>query len=293
MIQSEGGGVRTADRDAVNANIVGPRFFKTLGIPLVLGRDFSDEDAEERPLVVIVNETIVRMHFAGGSPIGKRVTFGGLRGPWREIVGVVRDSKYGGLHEGDLPVAYMPLAQNHETGVTLYARASVPPESLIPMIRREIQALEPHLPVPDIRTMTQTIGTSLYAARMGAWLLGVFGGLALLLAVVGIYGVLSFSISRRTREMGIRLALGAERRDVFLLVVRDRMLLVSIGIIIGLAGGLAGGKSLSTFLYGVSTSDPPTFAATIVILTAVALVACIIPARRAMRVNPIVALRYE
>jgi putative ABC transport system permease protein len=243
--------------------------------------------------VAIVNETIVRMHFADGSPIGKRVSFGGPGGPWREIVGVVRDSKYGGLHEGDLPVAYMPLAQNHETGVTLYARASVPPASLIPAIRREIQAIEPHLPVPDIRTMTQTIGTSLYAARMGAWLLGVFGGLALLLAVVGIYGVLSFSISRRTHEMGIRLALGAERRDVFLLVVRDGMLLVGIGIVLGLIGGLAGTRSLASLLYGVSTSDLPTFAATIAVLTAVALAACIIPARRAMRVSPIAALRYE
>jgi predicted permease len=292
-IRSEGGSVTTSARDAVNANIVGPRYFKTLGIPVLLGRDFTDADAADRPLVAIVNETLVRMHFADGNPIGRRVSFDGQQGPWREIVGVVRNSKYGALREDDLAVAYLPLAQNHETGMTLYARALVPPVSLIPLIRREIQALEPHLPVPDIRTMTQTIGTSLYAARMGAWLLGVFGGLALLLAVVGIYGVLSFSISRRTREMGIRLALGADRRDVFLLVVRDGMLLVTIGIVIGLVGGLAGSRSLAGFLYGVSTSDPSTFAAMIVILTTVALLACIIPARRAMRVSPIVALRYE
>jgi predicted permease len=293
QIQSEGGGVSTADRDAINANVIGPRFFKTLGIPLVLGRDFSEQDAESQPLVVIINETTVKMHFADESPIGKRVSFGGLRGPWREIVGVVRDSKYGALREGALPVAYLPLAQNHETGVTLYARSSVSPASLVPAIRREIQALEPHLPVPDIRTMTQTIGTSLYAARMGAWLLGVFGGLALLLAAIGIYGVLSFSISRRTREMGIRLALGAETRDVFRLVIRDGMLLVAVGIAIGLAGGLASAQSVASFLYGVSTWDPVTLTATTAILTGVALVACAIPARRAMRVNPIEALRYD
>ena len=145
--------------------------------------------------------------------------------------------------------------------------------------------------MPNIQTMTDTIGTSLYAARMGAWLLAVFGGLALLLAAVGIYGVLSFSISRRTREMGIRLALGAEAADVFLLVVRDGMLLVGVGIIIGLAGGVASARSLSSFLYGVPTSDVPTFAVMTTILAAVALVACVIPARRAMRVPPTTALR--
>jgi putative ABC transport system permease protein len=172
-------------------------------------------------------------------------------------------------------------------------RASVPPASLVASIRREVQALEPNLPVPNIQPMTETIGTSLYAARMGAWLLGVFGGLAVLLAAVGIYGVLSFAISRRTREMGIRLALGAEARAVFLLVVRDGMLLVGVGIAIGLVAGLAGAQSLASFLYGVSTSDLPTFAATVLLLVAVALVACAIPARRAMRVSPMTALRYE
>jgi putative ABC transport system permease protein len=187
----------------------------------------------------------------------------------------------------------MPVAQNHETGMTLYVRASVPPSTLIGDIRRQIQALEPNLPVPNIQTMSETVGTSLYAARMGAWLLSVFGGLALLLAAVGIYGVLSFSTSRRTREMGIRLALGAERRDVFLLVVRDGMLLVVFGIIIGLGGGLAGARSLAAFLYGVPTSDLPTFAAVTAILTAVALAACVLPARRAMRVNPLAALRCD
>ena len=160
-------------------------------------------------------------------------------------------------------------------------------------MRREINALEPNLPVPAVRTMQETIGTSLYAARMGAWLLGAFGALALLLAVIGIYGVLAFSISRRTREMGIRLALGADSRRVFLLVVRDGMMLVGLGILIGLVGGLAGARSLSTFLYGVSTTDPVTFAGTVAVLCTVALAACAIPARRAIRVSPVMALRQE
>lgn len=141
--------------------------------------------------------------------------------------------------------------------------------------------------------MNETVGASLYVARMGAWLLGVFGGLALLLAAIGIYGVLSFSIARRTREMGIRLALGAKTRDVFLLVVRDGMLLVVVGLIIGLAGDLAGARSLTSFFYGVSTWDLPAFTSVTAILTIVALAACVIPARRAMRVNPISALRYD
>jgi putative ABC transport system permease protein len=208
-------------------------------------------------------------------------------------VGIVRDTKYGTLAEDGVPVAYMPLAQNHETGMTLYVRSSVPPATLVGALRREIQALEPNLPVPAIQTMSGTIGASLYTARMGAWLLSVSGGLALLLAVIGIYGVLSFTISRRTREMGIRLALGADTRQVFLLVVRDGMLLVGLGILVGLAGGLAGSRSLTSFLHGVSTTDAPTFAATVIILSVVALIACAIPARRAVRVSPIVALRQE
>jgi predicted lysophospholipase L1 biosynthesis ABC-type transport system permease subunit len=233
------------------------------------------------------------MHFPGTNPIGRRVSFDGRQGPWREIVGVARDSTYRSLGEEALPVAYLPVAQNHETGMTLYVRTSVPPASLVAGIRREIQEMEPNLPVPGIQTMTETIGTSLYAARMGAWLLGVFGGLALLLAVIGIYGVLSFSISRRTREIGIRLALGAGRRDVFLLVIRDGMPLVGAGIVIGLAGGVAAARSLASFLYGVASSDLLTFAVMTAVLAGVALLACVIPARRAMRVQPIAALRCE
>jgi putative ABC transport system permease protein len=281
------------DSISINANVVGPGYFDTLGIALRAGRDFTDQDATDRPGVVIVNETAATMHYPGENPIGRRISLGGPRGPWREIVGVARDSKYGALIEGPLPLVYLPLAQNHETGMTLYVRASVPPASLAGAIRREIQSLEPNLPVPNIRTVNDTIASSLYAPRMGAWLLSLFGGLAALLAAVGIYGVVSFSTSRRTREMGIRLALGAERRDVFLLVLRDGMLLAGIGILIGVAGGLAGARSLASFLYGVGTSDMPTFVTTTIFLAAVALAACAIPARRAMRVHPIVALRYE
>jgi macrolide transport system ATP-binding/permease protein len=290
---NETGSDVTSDPSRVNANVIGPGFFKTLGIPLLKGRDFDQRDIDGRPPVVIVNETAVRQQFAGKDPVGARVSFSGPPGPWCEIVGVVRDSKYASLGEPALPVVYMPVAQNHETGMTLYVRASVSPASLITSIRREIQNLDPNLPIPAVQTMSQTIGVSLYAARMGAWLLGVFGSLALLLAVIGIYGVLSFTISRRTREMGIRLALGAEKRDVFLLVVRDGMLLVVLGIFVGLGGGLLGTRSLAGFLYSVPTSDIPTFSVMTTVLVVVALAACMIPARRAMRVPPSTALRCE
>ena len=293
FVFGQGAGVVTRDRTRINVNVVGTGFFRTMGIPVVSGRDFDARDAEGRPPVAIVNQTAVRMHFTGSSAVGARVSFNGRQGPWREIVGVVGDSTYAALGEASVPVAYLPVGQNHESSMTLYSRASVPPASLIAGLRREIQTLEPNLPVAGIKTMTDTIGTSLYTARMGAWLLSGFGGLALLLAALGVYGVLSFSIARRTREMGIRLALGAAARQVFLLVIRDGLTLVAIGAVVGLIGGFVAARSLARFLYGVPTSDPATFAAAAILLIAVALVACIIPARRAMGVNPIIALRSD
>ncbi len=283
----------TSDPTRINANVVGPGFFRTLGIPLVSGRDFDAHDVEGRPPVAIINETAVRVHFKSANALGARVSFNGRQGPWREIVGVVGDSTYAELGEASLPVAYLPVGQNHESGMTLYVRVSLPPASVIASLRREIQQLEPNLPVSGVETMTQTIGTSLYSARMGAWLLAGFGSLALLLAAIGIYGVLSFSIARRTREMGIRLALGAAPREVFLSVVRGGMTLVGTGAVIGLIGGFATARSLERFLYGVPTSDPATFAGAATLLIAIAFVACIVPARRAMRVNPITALRSD
>ena len=185
----------------------------------------------------------------GEDPIGKRFTHRLLRtdnprGHWVEIVGIASDSKYASLSEAASPVIYMPLAQRHETGVVLYVRAGGDLGPIAAQIRREIQAIEPNLPVTDIQTMNDTIGTSLYAPRMGAMLLSVFGGLALLLASLGIYGVLAFSIARRTREIGIRMALGAEPAGVVGLVVREGIWLVAIGLGIGLVGGYYAAKAM-------------------------------------------------
>jgi predicted permease len=272
---------------------VSPGFFRTLGIPIVRGRDFTALDTDTHPLVAVVNETFAKQFFPGEDAIGKRLTTGGSSGnvSWTDIVGVARDTKYAALGETAVPILYLPIAQNHETGVTLYVRASVPPASLVPQIRQAIQALEPNLPVPGIVTMNETIGASLYASRMGAMLLTVFGGLALLLACLGVYGVLAFSIARRTREIGIRMALGADRRRVFGLVIREGMWLVGVGLAIGLAAALYASKWIQAFLYDVSTRDTATFTAVPLTLAAMALLACYLPARRAVRVDPMRALR--
>jgi predicted permease len=280
-----------ASRTSVNANAVGPGYFRTMGIRLVRGRDFDSTDTPEAPQSVIVNEAFVAMHFPNEEVLARRISFRGPQGPWNTIVGVVANSKYSTLAEPLAPIAYVALSQNHETGVILHVRTAGSPETVLSAVRREIQGLEPNLPLPTVQTMEASIGNSLYAARMGAWLLAVFGGLALLLACIGVYGVLAFSITRRTRELALRQALGAERRDIFTLVLREGMGLVSVGVAVGLAGAFGGATYIARFLYGISARDSATLVAAPAVLLVVALLACLVPARRAMRVEPTAALK--
>jgi predicted permease len=296
--QSEGTGVGTTAGQTAMANVIGPGFLATLGVPLVRGRDFTRADTETTPLVAMVSESMAKQFFPGEDAIGKRFSTGysrtaNPRGDWVEIVGVARNSKYASLTEPDRPVIYLPLAQRHETGVTLYVRASGALGPVVAQIRREIQAIEPNLPVPETQTMAETIATSLYAPRMGAMLLTLFGGLALLLASLGIYGVLAFSVARRTREIGIRVALGADRGSVTTLVLREGMSLVGLGLAIGLGAGYYLSESVRTFLFDVSPRDLTTFAIVPCVLIAVSLLACYVPARRALRVDPLTALKAE
>ncbi len=291
-LRSENSGPAAGDQ-TVGVNVVGLSYFQTLGVPLVRGRDFSTSDAEESPSVVVVNEAFAARHFAGQDPLGKRLSFNGARGPWREIVGIARDSKYYTLGEARTPFVYLPLAQNHETGMALVVRASGEPAALSGVVRREVQSLERNLPVTDARPMTEVVGAALYAARTGATLLTGFGLLALVLAAVGLYGVMAYSVARRTREVGIRMALGARGRDVLRLVLGEALVLVACGVVLGLAGAWAASRLLAGFLYGVSTTDPVAFLGTTAVLVAAALLACFIPARRATKVDPMVALRYE
>jgi macrolide transport system ATP-binding/permease protein len=294
-VRSEGGGP-VRGTDVVNVNVVDAGYFETMGIPLVSGRGFGEEDGATAPPAAIVNEAFARVHFpqgTGGDVPSPRISLDGPRGPWRAVVGVFRDSKYRTLTEPPTPTVYLPLAQNHETGVFLYVRAARDPASLVPSLRRTVWSREPNLPLPEVQPVMDMIGGSLYAARMGAMLLSVFGGLALLLSAIGVYGVMAFSVARRTREIGVRMALGAHRGTVLRLVVADGMRLVAAGALLGLAGALAGGRWLESFLYGISSVDGMTYAGVALLLGLVALIACLIPARRAASVDPLVALRSE
>jgi predicted permease len=290
--RSDGSGARSGV-SSVSSNVIGMKYFQTLGISFARGRDFDARDAEGRPWVVIVNEAFVRRYLSGQEALGRRLSFNRGQEPWLEIVGVVRDSKYLTLGEAPEPCAYLPLAQNHETGMTLHVRTSAPPASLAAGVRQAVRSLEKNLPVTNVRPLGELLGVSLYPAHMGALLLGAFGAVALLLASVGLYGVMSFSVAQRTREIGVRMALGAPRHAVLRLMLGAGMKLVAIGVASGLAAAVAVTQWLSSFLYGVSATDVVTFAGVPALLAIVALLACYIPARRATKIDPLIALRCE
>jgi predicted permease len=293
QFRSDNASTASNDQNSISVNVIGSRYFQTMGIPLLRGRDFNELDTEDKPGVVVVNESFVRRHFPGEEVLGRRISFNADRGPWREIVGVVRDSKYKTLGEPSIPFMYIPLPQNHETGMALLVRTGGHPASIVGAVRNEVQALERNLPVNNPTPMSEWIGNSLYAARMGAILLSIFALLALVLASIGLYGVMSFAVSQRTRELGIRIALGAQAGDVFRLVLRQGMGLISFGVALGLAVAFAVTRLLTSFLYGISATDWITFVAIPIVLAIVAGIACFIPARRATKVDPLVALKYE
>jgi putative ABC transport system permease protein len=244
--------------------------------------------------VVIINETMAKRFFPGEDPIGKRLDLGDAREPdWEEIVGIVGDVKHYGLIQETTAQTYEPHTQRPVSGMTLVARTSGDPSSLSAAIRGEVLKIDKEQPVSDIRTLEQYFSASIAQRRFSALLLGIFAAGAMALASVGIYGVLSYSVTQRRREIGIRLALGAARRDVLKLVVGHGMLLTLIGMAIGLGAAFALTRVISTLLFSVSATDPTTFGLIALLLGAVALLACWIPARRATKVDPMVALRYE
>jgi len=291
-VRSEGSGSQETTNTA-SANVVGLKYFQTMGIGLLRGRDFSAQDKEGAPLVIVVNEAFARRFFESQEALGNRVSFRGPQGPWSEIVGVVRDSKYRTLGETPRSTVYQPLAQNHETGMALHVRTNGKPASVAANVRREVQSIEPNLAVTSVESMADVFGGSLFAARMGAMLLAIFGLLALVLAAVGLYGVMSYSVSRRTREIGIRMALGAGTGNVLRLVLKEGMMLVGGGVAAGLIVAAVVTRLLASFLYGVSPLDATTFVAIPLVLALVALLANYLPARRATKVDPMEALRYQ
>jgi len=279
----------------VGSNAVSPNFFETLGVSLLNGRDFTDQDTNSSPGVVIVNETLARAFFSDQNPVGRklRVMRRGGQSFSCEIVGVVRDSKYLSLGEDSRPYLFMPFAQNPQPAMSLHVRSVGNPKDMAAGIRREAQSIDPNLPAFNVMSLADNIDISLFPARFGAFLLGVFGFLALLIASIGIYGVMSYGVSERTHEMGIRMALGARANDVLRLVILKGMLLALIGVVIGAGLALASTRVVKSYLYDVSATDPLTFVGIALLLIGVALLACYLPARRATKVDPLVALRYE
>jgi putative ABC transport system permease protein len=275
--------------------VIDPGYFHAMKIPLVRGRAFGDGDAATAPPVIIINDSLARKYFAGEEPVGKRLLFsGGLVSGAREIVGVVGDVRHAGLEAETTPEIYVPFTQVPTSRLTVVARArSADPAGVTAALRGVIRQTDKDSPIFNVRTMNELLSASVARRRFNMILLGSFAALALLLASLGIYGVISYSVTQRTHEIGIRVALGAQPRDVLRMILGQGMILTLIGVAVGLLGALALTRVMSSLLFGVSATDPATYALVALLLPAVALVSCLIPARRATRVDPMVALRYE
>ncbi|MBI3680305.1 MAG: ABC transporter permease [Acidobacteria bacterium] len=275
---------------------VGPGYFATLGIPLLAGREFTRADRLGAPKAAIVNEAFARLYFGGQSPIGRRFVqnSGPQAKPDIEIAGVVKDSRYAQVRDEMQPVFYLPYRQNSRIGsLVFYARTEIEPEQFGAVIRKEMAALDPNIPVDQLKTMRAQVNENIFIERMISILSGTFASLATLLAAVGLYGVLAYTVARRTREIGIRMALGAQAGDVRRMVARDVLVLVGTGAAAGIGGALAAGRFFESMLFNVKASDPLVLAAATLLLTLVALAAGSLPAQRAARVDPMTALRYE
>src|SRR6266508_817828 len=246
---------RASDLPSVPYGLVWPRYFETMGVPLLEGRDFTMLDNKDESRFVIVNETFARRFWPGQNPIGKRLSRSGPDNPRFEVIGVVKDGKYFTLGEAPRPFVYYPMAREYDSNVSLVVHTNAEPQSMINTIRREVERLDANLPLYDVKTMSEHLRFSLFPLRAGAWAAGSFALLALLLAGLGVYGVMAYAVSQRTREIGLRMALGARGGDVMRLVVRQGMRLALIGLLIGLAGSLALTRLMSSVLYGVSATD--------------------------------------
>jgi putative ABC transport system permease protein len=283
------------DDRSVGIQSVGPDYFKTLRVPLLRGRTFDEQDRAGAKLVAIINESTARKFWPDQDPIGKElwVSIGWDKNEYGEVVGIVGDVKYGKVEEGFKPQVYLPYTQPTEPASFVLARTTDDPTRIVSAIRREILTLDQNVPIFDIRTMEDRSADATSRTRFSALLLGIFSSLALALAAVGTYGVMANAVAGRTREIGVRMALGAQPRNVLALVMRDGIMVTGAGVALGIAGALAATRVLGSQLYGIETTDAPTFAAVSMLFAAVALLASYIPARRAMKVDPMVALRYE
>jgi putative ABC transport system permease protein len=280
---------------SIQHTVVTPRYFRTMGITLLAGRDFTDADTKDAPKVTIIDERLAHEYWPNESPIGKRVRFGPPEDnePWHTIIGVVRAVRHQRVQEDTRKSVYLPHLQIPVGGLSLVARTSSDPHEFVAAIRREVAQLDSDLPVSEVATMEEVVAESIWQPRLYAMLFAVFGGGALVLALIGIYGVMAFLVQTRTHEIGVRMALGATARDVFTLIVGRGMKLTAIGVLIGVAGAAALTRLMHSLLFNTSATDPITFILIPVMLSLAAFLACYIPARRAAKVDPLVALRYE
>jgi putative ABC transport system permease protein len=269
-------------------------YFQVLGIPLLRGRMFDQSDGPDSPHVALISESLARQRWPGQDPIGHTIQFGNMDGDLRllTIVGIVADVHEYGLDAPPRPTVYVNLLQRPRTDVTVTMLSEANPQLLTSAARGILQELNPELPA-SFRTFSQVYSASLGSRRFNLILVGFFAIVALLLATAGVFGVMAYSVSRRTREIGVRVALGARSRDVLGLVLGQGMRTILIGIVIGVAGSLLLTRTLKSLLFGITATDPLTFAAVILLLIVAALLACYVPARRASKVDPMVALRYE
>ena len=278
------------ERMSIRYNRVSPGYFEAMGIPLLEGRGFTDEDGADGPGAIVVNQRFADRFWPGESPVGKQVSTAGMD---RTVVGVVPTGKYGSLGEAPEAHQYFPLAQSWGAGTYLHVRTTGDPEALIAPLREIVRGLDPDLPIFDVKTMNSHLGIALMPARLAGIVLGAFGLLGLGLASVGIYGVMAYSVAQRTREIGIRVAIGANRGDVTGMVVRQGLRLVAVGGGLGLLGALGASQLIKSLLITGRGVDPLSFLAVPLVLGAVALVATYVPARKAAAVDPVRALKYE
>jgi len=286
-----------ADRPAMQVRVATPDYFNDVGIPLTRGRGFTEDDKEGMPRVLLITESAARQYFPGEDPIGKSIVLGWGRGRGRraggEVVGIVGDVKDAGLNEPNAPQVYLPYRQWPVSFMTVVVKTAVPPASLAGAARAQVSSIDPNLPLSNVATFDAVVAKSIAPQRFYMLMLAIFASVALVLAAIGIFGVLSYAVSQRTREIGIRMALGAPVSSVVRLIVRQAMVLVLCGVAAGTITGLFVSQAMIKMLFSVEPSDPATFASVAALLVAVALFACYLPARRATRVDPVVALRAE